>query len=216
MNEIANLCERVGANIENVRNGMSLDPRIGPHFIYPGVGYGGSCFPKDVRALNKLGDVNNFETKIMQAVNDVNVKQRQRLVERAVEMFGEDLSGKRFAVWGLSFKPRTDDVREAPSLDSIPALVERGATIVAHDPIAIENAQKEVPTSDSVQYVADAYSALEGADALFIFTEWSEYRSPDFDRIKSTLNSAVVFDGRNLYRPEKMESFGFKYISIGR
>ncbi len=215
MNEIANLCERVGANIENVRTGMSLDERIGPHFIYPGVGYGGSCFPKDVRALNKLGEVNAFPTKILSAVNDVNEKQKLRLFERAEEKMG-DLKGKKFAVWGLAFKPRTDDVREAPSLDTIPKLLEAGASVIANDPVATENAIKELPDSASLQFSEDMYAPLEDADALFIFTEWSQYRSPDFDRIKSLMNTPTIFDGRNLYDPEKMAEKGFDYISIGR
>lgn len=215
MNEIANLCERVGANIENVRTGMSLDERIGPHFIYPGVGYGGSCFPKDVRALNKLGEANSFPTKILGAVNAVNEKQKRRLLERAEENIS-DFNGKKFAVWGLAFKPRTDDVREAPSLDCIPKFLEGGASVVANDPVARENAESELPNHDALHFTSDMYSALEGADALFIFTEWSQYRSPDFDRIKSLMKTPLIFDGRNLYNPEKMKEKGFTYVSIGR
>lgn len=215
MNEIANLCERVGANIENVRTGMSLDERIGPHFIYPGVGYGGSCFPKDVRALNKLGEVNSFPTKILAAVNDVNELQKRRLLERAQEKI-PSFNGKKFAVWGLAFKPRTDDVREAPSLDCIPEFLNGGASVIANDPVAMENAESELPKSEALEFTSDMYAALEGADALFIFTEWSQYRSPDFDRIKSLMNTPLIFDGRNLYNPEKMKEMGFTYVSIGR
>ncbi len=215
MNEIANLCERVGANIENVRTGMSLDQRIGPHFIYPGVGYGGSCFPKDVRALNKLGEINEFPTKILAAVNDVNEKQKRRLLERAQEKM-PDFKGKKFAVWGLAFKPRTDDVREAPSLDCIPKFLEGGASVIANDPVARENAESELPKDGALHFTNDMYAALEGADALFIFTEWSQYRSPDFDRIMALMNTPLIFDGRNLYNPEKMKEKGFTYVSIGR
>ncbi len=216
MNEIANLCDRVGADVERVRVGMSLDERIGPHFIFPGVGYGGSCFPKDVRALSRLGAENDYDTQILDAVNTTNVRQKLRLVEAARGYFG-DLKGKRIAVWGLSFKPRTDDVREAPSLVGIEALVEAGATVFASDPIALDNAASELEHfGEKVKFAHDEYEVLSGADALMIFTEWNQYRSPDFERIKEELAAPVIFDGRNLYRPTKMKELGFHYDSIGR
>lgn len=217
MNEIANLCDRVGADVERVRVGMSLDERIGPHFIFPGVGYGGSCFPKDVRALSKLGQEHDYDAHILKSVNDTNVRQKMRLVEAAQAHFGSDLKGKRIAVWGLSFKPKTDDVREAPSLVGIRGLVEAGATVFASDPIALDNAASELADlGDRVQFAHDEYEVLEGADALLIFTEWNQYRSPDFERMKVAMKSPVIFDGRNLYRPSKLSEFGFHYDSIGR
>lgn len=216
INEIANICDEVGADVEMVRNGMSLDERIGPHFIYPGVGYGGSCFPKDVRALASLGRENGSETLLLDSVRDVNKAQKMRLYHAAKAKFGS-LEGKTFAVWGLSFKPRTDDTREAPALLNIRAFVEEGATVRATDPEAIENAQRELADlGDAVQFSEDDYSVLEGADALFIFTEWDEFRSPKFDQIAALMNAPVIFDGRNLYRPDKMRERGFDYFSIGR
>jgi UDPglucose 6-dehydrogenase len=216
MNEIANLCDRVGADVERVRVGMSLDERIGPHFIFPGAGYGGSCFPKDVRALSRLGAENDYETQILDAVEGVNNLQKSNLVDAALAHF-ESLEGKRIAVWGLAFKPKTDDVREAPALVGIEKLVEAGATVFATDPIALDNAAEELKhLGDKVTFEHDEYEVLGDADALLIFTEWNQYRSPDFDRIKSLMKSPVIFDGRNLYRPSRMSDRGFHYESIGR
>ncbi len=216
MNEIANLCEAVGADVEAVRNGMSYDERIGPHFIFPGAGYGGSCFPKDVRALERLGATNGAPTRILTAVNDTNDAQKHKLHKAVVDRFG-DVSGKTFAVWGLSFKPKTDDMREAPSLETIRALVKQGAKIRAHDPAARQTAAAELGDMvDSVEFFSDEYRALDGADALVIHTEWAVYRSPDFTRMAELLANPIVFDGRNLYDPDRMQSRGFEYTSIGR
>jgi UDPglucose 6-dehydrogenase len=216
MNEIANLCDRVGADVEHVRIGMSLDERIGPHFIFPGVGYGGSCFPKDVRALSRLGHEFDMETGVLDAVESINDRQKLRLVSAAREHFGS-LEGRTFAVWGLAFKPKTDDVREAPALIGIRALVAAGAKVRATDPVALENAQAELADlGDAVTFEHDEYDVLDGADALLIFTEWNQYRSPEFDRILGLLKSPVIFDGRNLYSPSKMKKLGIHYDSIGR
>ncbi|MEZ4458403.1 MAG: UDP-glucose/GDP-mannose dehydrogenase family protein [bacterium] len=216
MNEIANLCDRVGADVEHVRIGMSLDERIGPHFIFPGVGYGGSCFPKDVRALSRLGAEYDLHTGVLDAVEQLNDKQKLRLVTAAREHLGS-LEGKTIAVWGLSFKPKTDDVREAPALIGIRALVAAGAKVQATDPVALENAQEELADlGDAVTFAHDEYDVLNGADALMIFTEWNQYRSPDFARMKAALKSPTIFDGRNLYSLSKMQKHGFYYDSIGR
>jgi UDPglucose 6-dehydrogenase len=216
INEIAAICDEVGADVEKVRTGMSLDERIGPHFIYPGVGYGGSCFPKDVRAVASLGKEHGAATILLDAVRDVNNEQKLRLYHAAKAKFGS-LDGKKFAVWGLSFKPRTDDVREAPALLNIRRFVDEGATVAATDPEAIDNARRELGgLGDSAQFSEDDYTVLEDADALFIFTEWEEFRSPDFERIAGLMKSSVIFDGRNLYRPERMRELGFDYFSIGR
>jgi UDPglucose 6-dehydrogenase len=216
INEIANICDEVGADIEKVRTGMSLDERIGPHFIYPGVGYGGSCFPKDVRAVASLGKQNGAATKLLDAVRDVNAEQKLRLYHAAKAKFGS-LAGKKFAVWGLSFKPRTDDVREAPALLNIRLFVEEGASVAATDPEAIANGRRDLADlGEGVQFSEDDYTVLEDADALFIFTEWEEFRSPNFDRIQGLMKSPVIFDGRNLYPADKMRERGFDYFSIGR
>ncbi|MGM0557300.1 MAG: UDP-glucose dehydrogenase family protein [Myxococcota bacterium] len=216
INEVASICDRVGANIEDVRTGMSLDERIGPHFIYPGVGFGGSCFPKDIRALGRIGKESGAQTSMLDAVESVNISQKLTLYRAAKDMFGS-LEDKRLAVWGLSFKPRTDDVREAPALVNIEKFVEDGASVAATDPEAIENAKRALAEqAGAVEYLDDDYAVLDGADALFIFTEWEQFRSPDFDRMKSLMNAPVVFDGRNLYRPEKMRDHGFDYVSVGR
>ncbi len=217
MNEVANLCEAVGADVEMVRQGMSFDERIGPHFIFPGAGYGGSCFPKDVRALQRLGHQHGAHTSILSAVHDVNERQKLKLAAAVQARFGEDLSGRSFAIWGLSFKPKTDDVREAPALETIRWLAERGATIRAHDPAARDNAAGELAElAQRVEFFGDEYDALRGADALVIHTEWSIYRSPDFDRIKALLTAPIVLDGRNLYDPAGMLELGFDYYAIGR
>lgn len=216
MNEIANLCDRVGADVEKVRVGMSLDERIGPHFIFPGVGYGGSCFPKDVRALSRLGAENDFLTALLNSVEDVNNRQKLRLVHDLKEHLGS-LKGKTIAVWGLSFKPKTDDVREAPALVGIERLVSEGATVRATDPVALENAQEELAhLGDKVSFYKDEYETIKGADALLIFTEWNQFRSPDFKKMKEIMAAPVIFDGRNLYSTAKMREYGFHYDSIGR
>jgi UDPglucose 6-dehydrogenase len=214
MNAIARLCEATGADVDMVRRGVGSDERIGRAFLYPGVGYGGSCFPKDVKALIRTMREMGADASILEAVEEVNEAQKLLLVRRVVERFGEDLTGMTFAVWGLSFKPNTDDMREAPSLVTIPALMERGARIQAHDPVAMEEARRQF--GDTISYADSNYQALEGADALLIHTEWLPYRRPDFQRMKELLKNPVIFDGRNLYRPEKMEDLGFEHFSVGR
>jgi UDPglucose 6-dehydrogenase len=214
MNEIARLCEEVGADVTEVRHGIGSDPRIGNKFLFPGVGFGGSCFPKDLKALISIGSDYGQEMTILKSVVHVNERQKMRLVERVVEHFGEDLSGLTFAVWGLAFKPATDDMREAPSLTIIPALMARGAKVRATDPVAIENAGGELP--DGVDFFEDNYDTCEGCDALLVVTEWTEFRQPDFERIGSLLKNRVIFDGRNLYDPEQLGDAGFTHYSIGR
>ena len=214
MNTIARLCEAVGADVDQVRLGVGSDDRIGPAFLFPGIGYGGSCFPKDVRALVRtLRDV-GVEASILEAVEAVNGRQKHSLLDWVVERFGEDLSGRTFAVWGLAFKPKTDDMREAPSLVTIEGLLARGARVVAHDPVAIGEARHRV--EGDVTFVEGNYDALEGADALLIHTEWHPYRRPDFPRMRELMKHPVIFDGRNIYRPEAMRDAGFEYRSIGR
>ena len=214
MNEIANLCERVGANVDNIRIGIGLDSRIGKQFLYPGIGFGGSCFPKDVQALARTAGENEYDFEILNAVLAVNDRQRARLVERVVDHYDGAIEGKTFAVWGLAFKPNTDDVREAPSHVVIRGLLERGARVVAFDPEAIETTRQVL--GDDIVYARDDYEALKGADALVICTEWNEFRRPDFDKVKHLLNEAVIFDGRNLYDPKRIAEHGFAYYSIGR
>jgi UDPglucose 6-dehydrogenase len=214
MNAIALLCERTGADVDMVRQGVGTDERIGSAFLFPGVGYGGSCFPKDVKALARTMDELGAPSSILQAVEAVNDAQKHLLVERIIARFGPDLRGRRFAVWGLAFKPNTDDMREAPSLVTIRGLLERGASVVAHDPEAIDEARRIL--GDAVEFREIDYDCLEGADALVIHTEWQPYRFPDFPRMKASLKQPVIFDGRNLYPPERMEARGFEYHSIGR
>ncbi len=214
MNEIARLCENVGADVDMVRIGIGTDNRIGPAFLFPGIGYGGSCFPKDVQALVRIGQENDCEMNLLRSVEQVNYDQKKYLLKMIFKEYGEDLSGFTFAVWGLSFKPQTDDMREAPSRVVINGLLERGAKIVASDPAAIEEAQKI--WSDQVEYKDYYYDALENADALLVLTEWNDYRRPDFNRIKELLKQPIVFDGRNIYDPHKMHARGFKYFSVGR
>lgn len=220
MNEIANLCDAAGADVELVRQGMSMDERIGPHFIFPGAGFGGSCFPKDVRALAYLGGQLGKQTDILSAVESVNTRQKTRLIDMAQGFFHNELKGKHFAVWGLSFKPNTDDVREAPSLISIRALLEAGATIAATDPIAIEQAKDYLkdlgPLLDNLRFDENDYDVLKDADALFIFTEWNEFRSPNFKRMATLMKAPVIFDGRNIYDPQDLKARGFTYFCIGR
>lgn len=214
MNEVARLCEEVGANVDLVRRGIGSDPRIGNKFLFPGVGFGGSCFPKDLKALIQTGREYNTEMTVLGAVVEVNERQKNRLVERVVEVFGEDLSGKRFALWGLAFKPETDDMREAPSLRIVEGLRARGATVVGHDPVARKTAGQVF--GDSIEFADDNYEAADGADALLLVTEWAQYRTPDFARLKNLLRQPIIFDGRNLYKPERMAELGFDHFSIGR
>ncbi|MCS4097989.1 UDP-glucose dehydrogenase family protein [Salinibacter ruber] len=214
MNEIANVCERVGANVEKVRLGISKDHRIGPHFLYAGIGFGGSCFPKDVKALARKGREEGYDFEILDAVLGVNDRQRLRLALEAKERFDGDLSGRRIAVWGLSFKPGTDDTREAPSHVSINELLEEGATVAGHDPEAIETTRGTF--GDRIEYGSGMYEVLDEADALIICTEWHEFRRPDLGKVRDLLNEPIVFDGRNLYDPARMAEMGFEYQSIGR
>ncbi len=215
MNELALLCEKAGADIENVRQGIGSDRRIGSAFLYTGVGYGGSCFPKDVKALIHTSKQNGFEASILDAVEKVNKKQRQIFIDKVVGHMGENLKGKTLAVWGLAFKPQTDDMREAPSIDIINGLKARGAFIRAYDPIAIETA-RHILGEDGIAYITNNYEALDGADALLLLTEWHHFRRPDFDKMKSLMKQPLIFDGRNQYEPERMKERGFAYFSIGR
>ena len=214
MNEIANLCEKVGADAEMVRVGMSTDSRIGNKFLFPGLGYGGSCFPKDVKALIKTGQENNCEMSIIASADRVNKSQRKSFVEKIVHRFGENLEGKTFAVWGLAFKPKTNDMREAPSITIINALLKRGAKIKAFDPKAVEEAKFYF--NNKITYTNSAYEALEGADGMLLLTEWNEFRRPDFEKIKTMLKTPVIFDGRNQYDTKRLEEKGFEYHQIGR
>lgn len=216
INEVATLCERVGADVDMVRRAMSADKRIGPHFIFPGVGYGGSCFPKDIKALVRTGQEYEVPMRVLEAVEDVNADQKTRAYKRVLEHFGPDLSGRTVAVWGLAFKPRTDDMREAPSLVTIRNLVAHGAKVQATDPVALETAAAALEGVQSVTLMEDEYACLEGADALVICTEWMDYRNPDFHKIRSMLKSPVLVDGRNLFKPSRMKRRGFIYYSIGR
>ncbi|WP_237386433.1 UDP-glucose dehydrogenase family protein [Xenorhabdus sp. Sc-CR9] len=216
MNEIANLAEMLGADIENVRQGIGSDSRIGYHFIYPGCGYGGSCFPKDVQALIRTAEQIGYIPKILQAVEQVNEKQKGKLPTFVKHHFGNDLSGKTFAIWGLSFKPNTDDMREASSLVLMETLWRCGAKVQAYDPEAMQEAQRIYGQRDDLSLMGTKESALKGADALIICTEWQNFRAPDFDVIKNSLKTPVIFDGRNLYDPERMQSRGFTYYGIGR
>ncbi len=213
MNEIANLCEQVGANVDLVRKGIGSDERIGPAFLFPGPGYGGSCFPKDVKALVRTGHEFDAPLAILEAVEDVNDRQKHRLFEKLTAMLG-GVRGAHVAVWGLAFKPNTDDMREAPALVLIEALLEAGATVTAHDPVAMDEARRRL--GDRIGYAETGYAALEGRDALVVVTDWNEYRHPDFGRIKKALKRPIVVDGRNLYDPAKMRAQGFTYASIGR
>ena len=216
MNELANIAERVGADIETVRIGIGSDPRIGYHFIYPGCGYGGSCFPKDVQALARTAESAGFEPKLLNAVEAVNHAQKLSLIEKVASRFGDDLTGRHFAVWGLAFKPNTDDMREAPSVIMIKELCGRGATVCAFDPVAVDEARDLLVDVKGVTFGPDLYSVIEGADALLLLTEWKAFRSPDFGRIRGGLRTPVVFDGRNVFDPEMVKKQGFDYYSIGR
>ncbi|SDH02267.1 UDPglucose 6-dehydrogenase [Pedobacter terrae] len=214
MNEIANLCELVGADVDAVRKGIGSDERIGKRFLFPGVGYGGSCFPKDVQALVRSSDDYAYDFQILKSVMEVNEKQKTVLVDKVLKYYKGDIKGKHFALWGLAFKPETDDIREAPALYIIDELVKNGATVAVFDPEAMANVKNVI--GDKVSYAKNQYEALEGADALLIATEWSVFRNPDFDKIDSILKNKIVFDGRNLYDLQKMIDLGYYYNSIGR
>lgn len=214
MNEIANFCELVGADVDKVRIGIGSDARIGKRFLFPGIGYGGSCFPKDVQALVKSGNENDFQFQILNAVMTVNESQKTVLLPKMKNFFRGDLKGKKIALWGLAFKPDTDDIREAPALYMIDALTDEGATITAFDPEAMDNVKNTI--GDKISYASNEYEALEGADALLICTEWGIFRNPDFNKIGELLKDKVIFDGRNLYEVEEMNEKGFYYSSIGR
>jgi UDPglucose 6-dehydrogenase len=216
MNELARLAERVGADIESVRKGIGSDPRIGTHFLYPGTGYGGSCFPKDVKALIHTGRAHGVELGVLQAVEAANERQKQVLVDKVVARFGDDLAGRRFGVWGLAFKPNTDDMREAPSRVILAELARRGAAVQAYDPVALDEARRVLEGLPLLSFVDTQEAALEGADALLVVTEWKAFRNPDFDGIKAALKQPVIFDGRNLYDPALMQMHGIEYHGIGR
>ncbi|MBI5217248.1 MAG: UDP-glucose/GDP-mannose dehydrogenase family protein [Ignavibacteriae bacterium] len=214
MNEIANLCEKVGADVDFVRKGIGTDPRVGSQFLFAGVGYGGSCFPKDVSALVKTSTDYKYDFKILKEVQEVNKNQRKRFAAKIIKHFKGNLKRKKIAVWGLAFKPNTDDMREAPSVAVINELVKHGAAVHAHDPIAIETAKQLL--GKSVKFFKNNYDALDGVDALVIVTEWNEFRRPDFQRMKSLMKHHVIFDGRNIYDPAILNEMGFKYFSVGR
>ena len=214
MNEIANFCEKVGADVDMVRRGVGTDSRIGARFLFPGIGYGGSCFPKDVQALAKSGKEAGYEFKILDSVMETNEKQKLRLVEKMMDFYGNDVAGKTFAMWGLAFKPDTDDIREAPALYMIDALTNAGAKVVAYDPEAMNNVKGVI--GDKIEYVENMYAATKDADALIIATEWGAFRNPDFEKISAGLVEKVIFDGRNLYELDRMRELGYHYESIGR
>ena len=213
MNEIANLCEKIGANAEMVRVGISTDNRIGNKFLFPGLGYGGSCFPKDVKALIKTGTEFGCDMSIIKSADDTNKKQRKLFVDKIINKFGEDLTGKTFAVWGLAFKPKTNDMREAPAITIINDLLKRGAKILAYDPKAIEEAKFYF--QDRITFAKNSYDALTNCDCMLLLTEWNEFRRPDFDKIKTLLKNPVIFDGRNQYNAERLKEKGFEYYQIG-
>ena len=214
MNEIAQLCELMGADVDKVRRGIGSDDRIGKRFLFPGIGYGGSCFPKDVKALIKSSDEVNYDFKILKSVEKVNAKQKLHLVEKIKAYYNNSLNGKHFALWGLAFKPNTDDIREAPALSIIDALLNEGAFITAYDPEAMPNMKNQI--GDKIKYAENQYQALEGVDALIIATEWSEFRTPDFDLLGEKIKNKAIFDGRNLFETQNINIFGLSYTSIGR
>jgi len=216
MNELANLAEDLGADIELVRRGIGSDPRIGYHFLYPGAGYGGSCFPKDVKALVASGREQGHTMRVLTAVEEANEAQKRRLVDKLVKRFGDDLSGRHFAIWGLAFKPNTDDMREASSRVIVAELTRRGATVAAYDPVAAAEAKRVMGDNPGLRFADDMMAALHGADALLIVTEWKMFRAPDFDAIKASLKQPVILDGRNMYDPAWLRELGFDYQAIGR
>jgi len=214
MNAIAQLCEKTGADVSAVRKGVGTDARIGAAFLYPGAGYGGSCFPKDVKALIRTMRELDADASILESVEAVNDRQKRILLDRLTERLGEDLAGRTVAVWGLAFKPNTDDMREAPSLVTIQGLLERGARVMVHDPVAMNEARRHL--GETVVYAPTNYAALDGADALVVHTEWHPYRRPDFPRMKAAMKTPLIFDGRNLWEPGSMAAQGFEYYCIGR
>jgi UDPglucose 6-dehydrogenase len=215
MNEVAALCERVGADVDSVRKAMGSDERIGQKFLFPGCGYGGSCFPKDVKALIATARNNGLDFTLLASVDAVNDRQKRLLAQKAKAHFGAgNLRGKKFGVWGLAFKPKTDDLRHAPALALIEELLADGATVAAHDPVAMDNARGLI--GDRIQYVQNPYQAAEGADALFLVTEWNEFRQPDFARVKAAMKQPVLFDGRNIWNAMRLRQMGFTYHGIGR
>ena len=214
MNEIAKLCEMMGADVDMIRKGLGSDDRIGRRFLFPGIGYGGSCFPKDVKALVKSSHLVNYDFKILEAVMEVNENQKLHLIPKIKAYFNNDMSGKKIALWGLAFKPNTDDIREAPAFVIIDELIATGASVIAYDPEAMNNAKKEI--GNKITFAENQYDTLVDADALVIATEWSEFRTPDFNKIKSLLKSHAIFDGRNLFDLNRMEEYGFHYESVGR
>ena len=214
MNEIANICSRVGANVDHVRKGIGSDVRIGSKFLFAGLGYGGSCFPKDVKAVVRTAQDAGYDFRILHAVEEVNESQKRHLFERVSEHFGDDLAGKRFAVWGLSFKPNTDDMREAPSVVVLHALLEAGAQVKAFDPVAMDECRHR-HLGDRIEYADTPMDAVDGADALILITEWNEFRRPDFEELKAKLKQPVIFDGRNIYRRRTLEDLGYTYYGIG-
>ncbi len=214
MNEIANLCERLGANVDLVRKGMGTDSRIGKRFLFPGVGYGGSCFPKDVQALSKTASEYDYNFQILEAVMDVNAKQKEILAQKISSHFNQNLTDKTIAIWGLAFKPNTDDIREAPALNTIDALLKKGAKLKVYDPEAMDNIERIY--GDKLYYAKDPYDTIHEADALAILTEWNVFRTPDLQLLKTKMHEAVIFDGRNVFDVEEMKNLGFQYFSIGR
>jgi UDPglucose 6-dehydrogenase len=214
MNFIARICEKTGADVDQVRLGVGSDERIGTSFLFPGLGYGGSCFPKDVKALIRTAHELGVEPDLLEAVESINERQKRLLLDEVVQRFGVDLSGRRFGVWGLSFKPLTDDMREAPSVVTIRGLLERGGAVVAHDPEAMREARRLF--GEEIEYAGTPYDAVTDVDALLIHTEWHPYRRPDFERMRALMREPVVLDGRNLFRPEKMREMGFEYQCVGR
>jgi UDPglucose 6-dehydrogenase len=217
MNEVANICERVGADVNQVRRGIGSDSRIGYSFIYPGAGYGGSCFPKDVKALKKIAEEHNYDSKLIRSVEEVNDAQKFVIAEKIVKRYGENLEGKTFALWGLAFKPETDDMREAPAIYVVNELVKRGAKVQAYDPKAMHEAQvMYLKGVKNIEYCTSKYEALKNADAMILLTEWKEFRSPDFEELKAQLKDAIIFDGRNQYNAFNLEERGFEYFQIGK
>jgi UDPglucose 6-dehydrogenase len=216
INEIANICSRTGANIAMVRQGIGSDPRVGPLFLFPGLGYGGSCFPKDMQALIHTARANQYPPRLLEAAEAVNQDQRRIFVDFIRTYFKDDLQGRVLAVWGLSFKPQTDDIREAPALTVISHLLKAGARVQAYDPEAMNATRQYFGDQEAVSFAASSYAALEGADALIICTEWTKFREPDFNRMRSLLKAPVIFDGRNLYNPVKLANLGFTYFHVGQ
>lgn len=214
MNEIANLCDKVGANVDSIRIGIGTDSRIGKRFLFPGVGYGGSCFPKDVQALHKTAKEHDYEFKILESVMSVNQAQKYIIAEKIITHFGSDLKGKNISIWGLSFKPGTDDIREAPAIYTIDTLKNHGAKIKVYDPEALKNIKKIY--GDSISYAKDPYDCAKGSDSLAILTEWNVFRNPDFSKLKQVMKEPLIFDGRNVFEAQKINDLGFKYFSIGR